>query len=36
MATIDARSDCLLSGHYFLIMTGHYEIIFPLNGSFEL
>ena len=23
-----ARSDWLLSGHYFLVMTGHYEIFF--------
>ena len=28
-----ARSDWLLSGHYFLVMTGHYETSL---GSFEL
>ena len=30
-----ARSDWLLSGHYFLVMTGHYEIFSRLDGSFE-
>ena len=31
-----ARSDWLLSGHYFLVMTGHYEIFSRPDGSFEL
>ena len=31
-----AQSDWLLSGHYFLVMTGHYEIFSRLDGSFEL
>ena len=31
-----ARSGWLLSGHYFLVMTGHYEIFSRLDGSFEL
>ena len=31
-----ARSDWLLSGHYFLVMTGHYEIFSRLDGSSEL
>ena len=30
------HSDWLLSGHYFLVMTGHYEIFSRLDGSFEL
>ena len=30
------RSDWLLSGHYFLVMTGHCEIHSHLDGSFEL
>ena len=29
------HSDWLLSGHYFLVMTGHYEIFSRLDGSFE-
>ena len=31
-----AHYDWLLSGHYFLVMTGHYEIFSRLDGSFEL
>ena len=31
-----ARSDWQLSGHYFLVMTGHYENFSRLDGSFEL
>ena len=31
-----AHSDWLLSGHYFLVMTGHYEIFSRVDGSFEL
>ena len=30
------RSDWLLSRHYFLVMTGHYEIFPRLDGSSEL
>ena len=30
-----AHSDWLLSGHYFLVMTGHYEIFSQLDGSFD-
>ena len=31
-----AHSDWLLSGHYFLVMTGHYEFFSRLDGSFAL
>ncbi len=30
------RSDWLLSGHYFLVMTGHYENFFSARRFFEL
>ena len=30
------RSDWLLSGHYFHVMTRHYEIFSRFDGSFEL
>ena len=31
-----SRYDCLLSGHYFLVMTGHKESFSRLDGFFEL
>ena len=31
-----ARFDWLLSGYYFIVMTGHYENFSRLDGSFEL
>ena len=29
-----AHSDWLLSGHYFIVMTGHYEMFSRLDGFF--
>ena len=36
MATIVRASDWLLSGQDFLVITGHYENVSRLDGSFEL